>query len=146
MTLSHLDRKDKYARILFIDISSAFNTIIPQRLVRKLNLLGMYTSLCNWMLDFLTNRPQPVSIGNNTSWATKLSTGAQGCMLSPLLFILMTHDCTKQLKLYIITFADNMAVVGIISNNDESAYRAEVKQLVDGSDGLFTRLPSDRRY
>ncbi len=36
----------------FIDFSSAFNTIIPQQLIHKLNLLGLNTSLCNWILDF----------------------------------------------------------------------------------------------
>ena len=55
--LTHLNKKDTYARMLFIDCSSAFNTIIPKHLIRKLSLLGPNTSLCNWILDFLTRRP-----------------------------------------------------------------------------------------
>ncbi|KAF7711397.1 hypothetical protein HF521_000408 [Silurus meridionalis] len=55
LALTHLDNKDSYVRMLFIDFSSAFNTIIPQHLIDK---LGLNTSLCNWMLDFLTERPQ----------------------------------------------------------------------------------------
>ncbi len=51
--LTHLDKKDSYVRMLFIDISSAFNTIIPQQLTHKLAQLGLNTSLCNWLLDFL---------------------------------------------------------------------------------------------
>ncbi|KAK3537683.1 hypothetical protein QTP70_017914 [Hemibagrus guttatus] len=83
-----------YVRMLFIDFSSAFNMIIPQHLTEKLILLGINTSLCNWILDFLTGRPQSVLIGNSTSSATTLNTGApQGCVLSPLLFTLLTHDC-----------------------------------------------------
>ena len=31
--LEHLDNKDTYARLVFIDYSSAFNTIIPTRLI-----------------------------------------------------------------------------------------------------------------
>lgn len=38
--LSHLDRRNSYARILFIDFSLAFNNIIPQQLKEKLSLLG----------------------------------------------------------------------------------------------------------
>ncbi len=38
--------------MLFIDFSSAFNTIIPQQLINKLNLLGLNNSLCNWILDY----------------------------------------------------------------------------------------------
>ncbi|KAK3545642.1 hypothetical protein QTP70_008782 [Hemibagrus guttatus] len=58
LALTHLDKKDSNVRILFTDFSSAFNTIIPQHLIEKLSLLGLTTSLCNWILDFLTGRPQ----------------------------------------------------------------------------------------
>ncbi len=57
--------------MLFIDFSSAFNTIIPQQLINKLNLLGLNNSLCNWILLFLTGRPQSVRVGHNTSSETK---------------------------------------------------------------------------
>ncbi|KAI4901608.1 hypothetical protein NFI96_007590 [Prochilodus magdalenae] len=45
LALTHLDNRDTYVRMLFIDFSSAFNTIIPQHLIGKLNLLGLNTSL-----------------------------------------------------------------------------------------------------
>ncbi len=119
--------------MLFIDFSSAFNTIIPQQLINKLNLLGLNNSLCNWILDFLTGRPQSVHVGHNTSSTTTLSTGApQGCVLSPLLFTLLTHDCTAKFSYnHIIKFADDTTVVGLISNNDETHYREEVAQLAE---------------
>ncbi|KAI4891531.1 hypothetical protein NFI96_008442, partial [Prochilodus magdalenae] len=133
LTLTHLDNRDTYVRMLFIDFSSAFNTIIPQHLIGKLNLLGLNTSLSNWILDFLTGRPQSVRIGRNTSSTTTLSTGApQGCVLSPLLFTLLTHDCAAMHSSnHIIKFADDTTVVGLISKNDESAYREEVQRLTD---------------
>ncbi|KAK3569503.1 hypothetical protein QTP86_032108, partial [Hemibagrus guttatus] len=129
--LTHLDNKDSYIRMLFIDFSSAFNTIIPQYLIEKLNLLGLNTFLCNWILDFLTGRPQSVRIGNSLSSTTTLNTGApQGCVLSPLLFTLLIHDCAAMHSSNHITkFADDTTMVGLISNNDESAYREEVQQL-----------------
>ena len=40
--------------MLFINYSSAFNTIVPTTLITKLKILGLNTSLCNWILDFLT--------------------------------------------------------------------------------------------
>ncbi|KAI4902346.1 hypothetical protein NFI96_004702, partial [Prochilodus magdalenae] len=77
LALTHLDNKDTYVR-MFIDFSSAFNTIIPQHLIGKLNLLwGLNHSLSlTGILDFLTGRPQSVRIGRNTSSTTTLSTGA----------------------------------------------------------------------
>ncbi|KAK3572653.1 hypothetical protein QTP86_001631 [Hemibagrus guttatus] len=119
LALTHLDDKDSYVQMLFIDFSSAFNTIIPQYLTEKLSLLGINTSLCNWILDFLTGRLQSVWIGNSTSSATTPNTGApQGCVLSPLLF---TN--------HIIKFTDDTTVVSLISKNDKSAYREEVQRL-----------------
>ncbi len=133
LALTHLENKDSYVRMLFIDFSSAFNTIIPQQLINKLNLLGLNNSLCNWILDFLTGRPQSVRVGHNTSSTTTLSTGApQGCVLSPLLCTLLTHDCTAKFSSnHIIKFADDTTVVGLISNNDETHYREEVAQLAE---------------
>ncbi|XP_072372170.1 uncharacterized protein [Scyliorhinus torazame] len=57
-SLEHLDNKNSYIRLLFIDYSSAFNTIIPAKLISKLQNLGLGSPLCNWILDFLTHRPQ----------------------------------------------------------------------------------------
>ncbi len=133
LALTHLENKDSYVRMLFIDFSSAFNTIIPQQLINKLNLLGLNNSLCNWILDFLTGRPQSVRVGHNTSSTTTLSTGApQGCVFSPLLFTLLTHDCIAKFSSnHIIKFADDTTVVGLISNNEETHYREEVAQLAE---------------
>ena len=41
VTLSHLDQRNTYVRMLFIDYSSAFNTIVPFKLVVKLRDLGL---------------------------------------------------------------------------------------------------------
>ncbi|KAI4890846.1 hypothetical protein NFI96_032433 [Prochilodus magdalenae] len=55
--LTHLNRKNTYVR-MFIDYSSAFNTIILAKLIPKLTDMGLNSHLCNWILDFLTCRPQ----------------------------------------------------------------------------------------
>ncbi|KAM9504268.1 uncharacterized protein ACWYII_001115 [Salvelinus alpinus] len=73
--------------------SSAFNTIVPSKLIIKLEALGLNPALCNWVLDILTGRPQVVKVGNNISTLLTLNTGApQGCVLSPLLYSLFTHN------------------------------------------------------
>ncbi|KAK7879986.1 hypothetical protein WMY93_033333, partial [Mugilogobius chulae] len=56
--LQHLDYSGTYVRTLFLDYSSAFNTIRPVRLIEKLAELGIPTPTCNWILDFLIERPQ----------------------------------------------------------------------------------------
>ncbi|KAI4882104.1 hypothetical protein NFI96_000101 [Prochilodus magdalenae] len=39
--LTHLDCQNSYVRMLFIDFSAAFNTVIPSKLISKLNHLGL---------------------------------------------------------------------------------------------------------
>ena len=83
--LSPLDKRNPYVRMLFIDYSSVNTTIVPSKLNTKLRILGLNTSLCNWILDFLTGRPQVVRGGNSTSSKLILNTEApQGCVLSLL--------------------------------------------------------------
>ena len=72
-----------------------------------------------------------VRVGNNTSATLILNTGApQGCVLSPRLYSLFSHDCVaKHDSNAIIKFAEITTVVGLIPNNDEAAYRKEVREL-----------------
>uniref|UniRef100_A0A673Y8N5 Reverse transcriptase domain-containing protein n=1 Tax=Salmo trutta TaxID=8032 RepID=A0A673Y8N5_SALTR len=123
-SLSYLDKRNKYVKMLFIDYSSAFNTIVRTKLIAKLRTTGQNTSLCNWILDFLTGRPQVVRVGNNTSATLILNTGGpQGCVHSPLLYSLFTHAClAKHDSNIIIMFADNTTVVGLITDNNETTY------------------------
>ncbi len=126
--LSHLENKNTYVRMLFVDYSSAFNTIVPATLVAKLQTLGLHRSLCSWILDFLTGKSQVIRMGNNASSPLILNSGAlQGCIVSPLLYSLYTHDCTAtHSSNVIIKFADDTTVIGLITDNNETAYREEV--------------------
>ena len=51
--LQHLDSPGTYARMLFVDFSSAFNTIIPEVLLTKLIQLTVPASTCQWIKNFL---------------------------------------------------------------------------------------------
>ncbi len=129
--LQHLNKPGNYARILFVDFSSAFNTIMPDLLSDKLTQLSVPTSICQWITSFLTDRQQLVRLGKLTSRTLTISTGApQGCVLSPLLFSLYTNDCTsKDPSVKLLKIADDTTVIGLIKDGDESAYRQEVEQL-----------------
>ncbi len=84
---THWQQQWELARLLFIDYSSAFNTIVPIKLASKLTDLGLNSSLCDWIQDFLTGQ---TSSGESRPVHLKLhhlNVGApQGCVLSPLLY------------------------------------------------------------
>ena len=65
--LTHLDKRNTYVRMLFVDYSSAFNTIIPSKLDSKLIDLDPETSIWSWIYDFLTGRPHMVRTGSHIS-------------------------------------------------------------------------------
>ncbi len=97
--LQHLDRPGTYVRILFVEFSSAFNTIIPYLLLPKLTQLSVPT-ICQWINSFLTGRQQLVRLGKYTSSTHTISTGApQGCVLYPLFFSLYTNGLHIQRSL-----------------------------------------------
>ena len=83
-----------------------------------------------------------VRVGSNTSATLILNTGVpQWCVLSPFLCSLFTHDCiARHNSNTIIKFADDTTVLVLIMDNDETAYREEVRDLPGGA--FITTHPS----
>lgn len=61
LTLEHLENNNALVRMLFVDFSSAFNTIIPQHLIYRPGPVGLNTRLQNWIRDF--NRQAAIGSG-----------------------------------------------------------------------------------
>ena len=120
--LCHLeDAKTHASRVLYLDISSAFNTLQPHLLFKKLTSeFKLESELALWVLDVLVGRPQQVRVNNTTSSVKVVSTGSpQGCVLSPLLFILYTNECRSiRPNIYFIKFSDDTALLTLLSNDD----------------------------
>ena len=97
----------------------------------KLHDLGLDPSMCAWIMDFLSVRPQVVRAEEHTSHPLVLNTAVpQGCVLSSLLYSLYIHDCAaRHNSNTIVKFVDDTLVVGRITNNDEQAYLQEVSDL-----------------
>lgn len=92
--LHHLDSPSNFARLLFVDFSSAFSTIQKHLLIRKLHHLDVSNRLIHLIHNFLSNRLQAVRVGSITSPTFTINTGApQGCALSSSLSTLYTNSC-----------------------------------------------------
>lgn len=104
---------------------------IPHKLTHTLSTLGLHPTFCDWLLDFLTGRPLSVRIGNKTSARIIDNTGTpQGCVLSPILYTLYTHDCVASHEDIILKFSDDMAVIRCISGGYKAAYGRELASRV----------------
>ena len=60
----HIDKPKTYCRILYVDFSSAFNTIQPSILLEKLIDLDVTSYLSLWINSFLTERSRYFRYGN----------------------------------------------------------------------------------
>ena len=144
---AHLDTPKSYVRTLFIDFSSEFNTIQPHLLIPKLLNMGISKNTSMWILDFLTNRPQFVTIKTgdhafNSSILTTNTGAPQGTVLAPILFSIYTNDCTSTFSNSpIIKYADDTSIQALITSHDDLAnYKLEVSNFVNWCDNHFLQL------
>ena len=139
----HLDKPRTFVRILMMDFSSAFNTIQPHLLLKRLIDLDVSPSLILWTRSFLCDRPQRVIVNGVLSNEIVVNTGApQGCTLSPLLFSVYTNEMTCDDEfLTLIKFADDMALIArLIDEHSLSAYFDFIDKIATWFDESFLAL------
>ena len=78
----------KEVRVVFCDISKAFDRVWHRGLLFKLRRLGLSGSLLNWFTSYLDNRYQRVAVEGSLSDILRVKAGVpQGSILGPLLFL-----------------------------------------------------------
>jgi len=140
---SQLDKAKTFTRVLFMDFSSAFNTLQPHLLISRLLDLQVSPGIVLWVRAFLCDRPQRVSVGGCLSEELVLNTGApQGCVLSPVLFSIYTNELTCNTSvLTLIKFADDMALVARLKDEHSlSQYFLFIETLSSWFDSSFLEL------
>ena len=117
----HLDKPNTYARALFLDFSSAFNTIQPNLLLSKMIKLQINPYIIHWYFSFLTNRVQLVKVNDTLSSPITTNVGVpQGCISSPRLFTLYTSDCTTNVpNQYLLKYSDDSTLVTLFTQPDD---------------------------
>ena len=114
---SHIDVPRSYCRTLFVDFSSAFNTLQPRILIDKLLKINVNKHLCAWIMEFLTDRPQFVRfmVNSNTYFSSNrvINVGSpQGMCISPALFTIYTDDCRSECdRVKVVKFADDTVIL-----------------------------------
>lgn len=116
----HLENPKAYARVLFADFSSAFNTLQPHLLFQKLNDMQINPFIIKWFYSFLTNRSQQPKVNGSLSEVVDCSTGVpQGYVSLSILFTLYTDECrNRQPNNYIVKFSDDTIILSLLCCDD----------------------------
>ena len=103
------------ARMVGLDFSAAFDRVNHNALIYKLRQLSIGGPFLNILMDFLNDRKQRVVVyGYHGEWRSVISGVPQGSVLSPLLFILYTHDMWIGIENQLVAHADDATLIAVI--------------------------------
>ena len=112
----------KEVRVVFCDISKAFDRVWHKGLLFKLAAIGCSKSLLRWFTSYLSGRRQRVVInGMISEWASIFAGVPQGSILGPLLFLIFINDIVNNIQSNIRLFADDTSLYIIVENPNTAA-------------------------
>lgn len=122
------------ASVAFLDISGAYDTVLPSMLIQQLQALRLPKALINWTKSFLTERSTQISIDGATR-TVELEIGLpQGSPLSPILYAIYNSPAIKILKetpdIQVIVYADDIAIIACGPHMDRNCQKLE-KAIID---------------
>ncbi len=119
--------QNKEIRVIFLDISKAFDRVWHKGLLHKLHQCGISGPLLELFDNYLSDRYQRVVInGQSSSWQRVSAGVPQGSVLGPLLFLVFINDivsCVHHCQIRL--FADDTCLMVEVDNRHDTALKIE---------------------
>ena len=112
----------KEVRVVFCDVSKAFDRVWHKGLLTKLKSIGIHGPLLSWIENYLLDRKQRVVInGCCSDWRNVCAGVPQGSILGPLFFIIYINDIVADINSSIKLFADDTSLYIIVDDPVDAA-------------------------
>ena len=113
--------ESKFIGVVFIDFQKAFDCVNHIALTDELHSIGISGSFYEWLLNYLENRKQFVTVNGSNSELLEIDTGVpQGSLLGPRLYIIYSNDLPgATTNASVEMFADDTTVFCIGNTVDE---------------------------
>lgn len=127
--------------VIYTDFAKAFDSVPHNRLLVKLETLGIKGHLLNWIKAFLTGRKHRVCVdGELSGWVYAKSGIPQGSVLGPTLFVIFINDLPQVIMNSCKLFADDAKLYKTIqSEDDTTSLQDDINAVVKWSE--FWQLP-----
>ena len=113
--------------VVFIDFQKAFDCVNHTVLKNKLHSIGITGSFYDWLLNYLENRKQFVTVNGSNSELLEIDTGVpQGSLLGPRLYSIYSNDLPgATTNASVEMFADDTTAFCIGKTVDEVLYNIQ---------------------
>ena len=131
-----------------LDFSKAFDTVLHNKLLYKLDQYEIKGSIHTWLRNFLTTRKMRTIVEGETSEETTVDSGVpQGTVLGPLMFLCHINDLPDSVTSSVRLFADDCLLYRTIKQEDDhQALQKDLKNLVEWANKWGMRFNAKKCY
>ena len=98
-TLTRLVDEGHEVDVLYLDFRKAFDVVPKERLLAKMNSIGVRGKVLGWVREWLTGRTQNVVLNGKVSEVGEVRSGVvQGSTLGPTLFLIYINDISSAVE------------------------------------------------